>query len=149
MKQTEYSLEQSYRIQADKLFQFLVKVENHKLFHPYIINITGKQIVSNSFEYHITDKIKFLSIFSYKHSYTAKQTVFPEKNMFTFTVNEIGNTKIKTVFQVFEQAHASQLVFTAHIQAPAWLINYIRKSANKAHTQFLANLKNYLSENIL
>ncbi len=126
------------------VFDFWKVPANHAKIHPLIVNIA--EIKSGSDEdgrlytvFEVTDRIKLLGI-PYTVNYTTLM-VQSGPTQLTFTTSQAPGIRIKNVMTFSSQGEGTLVEEMYYLEAPGWLMGYVKRQAEKSHGRMMENAK--------
>ena len=133
------------------VFDFWKVPTNHANIHPLIVNI--EEIKSGNDEdgrlytvFEVTDRIKLLGI-PYTVNYTTLM-VQSGPTQLTFTTSQAPGIRIKNVMTFSPQGDATLVEEAYYLEAPGWLMGYVKRQAEKSHGRMMENAKALLERDV-
>ncbi|HIP71706.1 MAG TPA: hypothetical protein EYH05_09960 [Anaerolineae bacterium] len=133
------------------VFDFWKVPANHAKIHPLIVNI--EEIKSGSDEdgrlytvFEVTDRIKLLGI-----PYTVKYTTLMVQSgpaQLTFTTSQSPGIRIKNVMTFSPQADDTLVQEKYYLEAPGWLMGYVKRQVEQSHGRMMENAKTLLESDV-
>ncbi len=126
------------------VFDFWKVPANHAKIHPLIVHV--EEIKSGSDEngrlhtiFEVTDRIKLLGV-PYTINYT---TLLAQSGpaQLTFTTSRPPGIRIKNVMTFSPQGEATLVEEAYYLEAPGWLMGYVKRQVEKSHGRMMENAK--------
>lgn len=129
------------------VFDFWKVPANHAKIHPFIIHV--ETIKSGSDEddrlyavFEVTDRIRFLGMHYTVHYTTQMHQTGPAQ--LTFTTAQTPSIRIKSVMTFTAKADGTLVEEMYNLEAPRWLISYVKRQVERSHAQMIQNAKTLL-----
>lgn len=131
----------------ERVRHMLVALEEMDSFHPLIINIREDVPDTSSFgtprrRFHISDRLRFGPIIT-TITYVATTTIAPDGHVDTEAFQQPG-VYLHTIYYLRDEAGQTTVEEQCEIKAPWLLRGYVRRQAQNAHREMLAEMKRYL-----
>lgn len=149
MSHAQFTLSTTVSVEPQIAYAFLVDLNNHRHLHPFFVEAksvaTGTTPVGFPYEdFMITERPRF-AFFHYTINFPTRMILSGE-NEFRSEVEAALGTKLSNVMRCEKENGRTRITETVTINAPWFIINYVKRQAYHAHSQTFTKLPGVLAK---
>jgi hypothetical protein len=149
-KITNYQLNIEIKEQAKTVFNFFCDLQNHIHLHPLLTEVKIVQTFQNEkgqevTVYEIHERVKMFGFLSVPNTYIVHRILLKEDNTCIFEAKSFPRIHLSSSYAFLEQGEdGTKVEAQVRIETPFGLSGFVTKTAKKAHTTLLEQLKTHM-----